>query len=358
MQYDDAAYMLQALELAGKGLGRTAPNPPVGAVIVKHGRVIGSGYHPAAGQPHAEIFALRDCEEGPRGATLYVTLEPCCHFGKTPPCTKAIIEAGVKRVVIGSLDPNPKVAGKGRQELMDAGIEVTVGVCEDKARRLIRWYTHWMVSKRPFVMVKAAMTLDGRIAAAGGDSKWISSEASRHRVHEWRNEFDAVLVGIGTVIKDDPLLTCRIQGGRDPLRVIIDPELAIPAQALCLGERCLVFTAVKPERRPDLTASGTRMVHLDAEAQGALDWNEILGRLGTLGLHSVMVEGGGGIYSSLLKTDLVDEIRIFLAPKLLGGGIPLIDWDEPRRIDQSIGLVVDGVEMISGDVLVTAHREG
>jgi len=160
------------------------------------------------------------------------------------------------------------------------------------------------------------------------------------------------------VIKDDPLLTCRIQGGRDPLRVIIDPELAIPAQALCLGERCLVFTAVKPERRPDLTASGTRMVHLDAEAQGALDWNEILGRLGTLGLHSVMVEGGGGIYSSLLKTDLVDEIRIFLAPKLLGGGIPLIDWDEPRRIDQSIGLVVDGVEMISGDVLVTAHREG
>ncbi|HQP30528.1 MAG TPA: bifunctional diaminohydroxyphosphoribosylaminopyrimidine deaminase/5-amino-6-(5-phosphoribosylamino)uracil reductase RibD, partial [Deltaproteobacteria bacterium] len=215
--------MLQALEQARKGLGRTAPNPPVGAVIVKAGRIIGEGFHPAAGQPHAEIFALKSCKEDPKGATLYVTLEPCRHFGKTPPCTRAIIAAGLRRVVIATRDPNPIMAGKGRQELVDAGIEVVSGVCEDEARDLIRWYTHWMMHKRPFVMVKAAVTLDGRIAAAGGDSKWISSEASRKKVHVWRNEFDAVLVGIGTVIKDDPLLTCRIEGGRDPLRVIIDP---------------------------------------------------------------------------------------------------------------------------------------
>jgi len=344
--------------LARQGLGRTAPNPPVGAVIVKDGRVVGSGFHPAAGQPHAEIFALKACKEDPRGATLYVTLEPCCHFGKTPPCTRAIIEAGMKRVVIATLDPNPVVAGKGRQELMDSGIEVCPGVGEDEAKKLIRWYTHWMHHKRPFVMVKAATTLDGRIAAAGGDSKWISSEASRLRVHTWRNEFDAVLVGIGTVLKDDPLLTCRIEGGRDPLRIIIDPELQIPAQALCLGERCLVLTAVKPEKRPDLAASGTKIVHLDAMAQGMLDWEAVLAHLGSLGLHSLMVEGGGGIYSSLLKTDLVDQVRIFLAPKLLGGGIPIIDWGKPQRIDQALGLVVQEVGMIGGDVLITAHREG
>lgn len=349
--------MQLALEQARIGLGRTAPNPPVGAVIVKDSRVIGMGFHPAAGQPHAEIFALKSCKEDPKGATLYVTLEPCCHYGKTPPCTKAIIEAGLKRVVIATLDPNPKVAGKGRQELMNAGIEVVSGVCEDEARDLIRWYTHWMTHRRPFVMVKAATTLDGRIAAAGGDSKWISSEDSRFRVHQWRNEFDAVLVGIGTVLKDDPLLTCRIEGGRDPIRVIIDPELQIPAQALCLGERCMVLCAVKPEKRPDLAASGTKIVHLDVKTQGTLDWTAVLDHLGSLGLHSLMVEGGGGIYSSLLQTDLVDELRIFLAPKLLGGGIPLIDWGKPQRIDQSLKLVFDKVEMTGGDVLITAHRE-
>jgi diaminohydroxyphosphoribosylaminopyrimidine deaminase/5-amino-6-(5-phosphoribosylamino)uracil reductase len=214
-----------------------------------------------------------------------------------------------------------------------------------------------MKYKRPFVLVKAAMTLDGKIAAAGGDSKWISSEASRQKVHEWRNEFDAVLVGIGTVLKDDPLLTCRIEGGRDPVRVVIDPELMMPAQALCLGERSVVFTAISSDKRPDLITGGTKVIHLDATAQGVLEWKAILDHLGKLGLHSVMVEGGGGIFSSLLKTDLVDELRIFLAPKLLGGGIPLIDWGKPRRIDQALALVVDEVEMISGDVLITAHRE-
>ena len=357
MYADDTTFMQRALALARQGLGRTAPNPPVGAVIVKNGRVIGSGFHPAAGQPHAEIFALRACVEDPRGADLYVTLEPCCHYGKTPPCTKAIIEAGLKRVVIATLDPNPVVAGKGRQELMASGIEVVSGVCEDEAQGLLRWYSHWTGNKRPFVMVKAATTLDGKIAAAGGDSKWISSEASRLKVHTWRNEFDAVLVGIGTVLKDDPLLTCRIEGGRDPLRVIIDQGLQIPAQALCLGERCLVFTAVKPDKRPDLAASGTRIVHLDEAAKGELDWAAILEHLGKLGLHALMVEGGGGVYSSLLKTNLVDELRIFLAPKLLGGGIPMIDWGKPQRIDQALGLILDQVEMIGGDVLITAHRE-
>lgn len=357
MYSDDATCMLRALELARRGLGRTAPNPPVGALVVKGARVIGEGFHPVAGQPHAEIVALKNCSDNPLGATLYVTLEPCCHYGKTPPCTRAIIEAGLKRVVIATLDPNPIVSGKGRQELLDSGIDVITGVCEGEAKKLIRWYTHWINHKRPFAMVKAATTLDGKIAAAGGDSKWISSEASRQKVHVWRNEFDAVLVGIGTVLKDDPLLTCRIEGGRDPVRVVIDPELMIPAQALCLGERCVVFTAIKADKRHDLIAGGTQVIHLDATAQGVLDWNAILGHLGKLGLHAVMVEGGGRVFSSFLKTDLVDELRIFLAPKLLGGGIPLIDWGKPQRIDQSLALVVDEVEMSGGDVLITAYRE-
>lgn len=358
MLVDDTTYMQQALLQAHRGLGRTAPNPPVGAVIVKEGRIIGEGFHPAAGSPHAEIFALNACTDDPRGAVMYVTLEPCCHFGKTPPCTKAIIEAGLKRVVIATLDPNPIVAGKGRQELLAAGIEVAAGICESEARDLIHWYDHWLTLKRPFVIVKAAMTLDGKIAAVGGDSKWISSEASRHKVHVWRNEVDAVLVGIGTVLKDDPLLTCRIEGGRDPLRIILDKDLQMPAHALCLGEKCLIFTARDPEHRPDLIKTGTRIVRLGLDGNADLPWTTILAHLGALGLHALMVEGGGGIYTSLLQTDLVDQIRIFLAPKLLGGGIPIVNWGSPERIDQARALIVQNVQMSEGDVLIEACREG
>ena len=276
MQADDCTYMHQALLMARKGLGRTAPNPPVGAVIVKGNRIIGAGYHPAAGQAHAEIYALKACTEVPRGATMYVTLEPCCHFGKTPPCTQAIIAAGITRVVIGVRDPNPVVAGKGMDALVSAGIEVAEGVCRPDSKELIRWYAHWISRRRPFVIVKAAMTLDARIATLSGDSKWISCEASRLKVHAWRNEVDAVLVGIGTVLKDDPQLTCRIVGGRDPVRIILDQDLLIPLHAKCLGGKCIVISGKELSERPDLTQGGTKVVHLGLDAAGALAWTDIL----------------------------------------------------------------------------------
>lgn len=357
-QKDDTTYMFQALELARKGLGRTSPNPPVGALIVKDGRVIGAGYHPRAGQPHAEVVAFQSCTEDPRGATLYVTLEPCCHFGKTPPCTDAIISAGIKRVVIGVSDPNPIVAGNGSRILREAGITVDTGICAVAAGEIIRWYTHWMTHRRPFVLVKAAMTLDGKIAAASGDSKWISSEESRHLVHIWRNEVDAVLVGIGTILKDDPLLTCRMEGGRDPYRIVLDRDYLIPAQAQCLGEKCLVITAVDPERRPEILRSGTRVHRLEVPEHGEFAWSGLLNYLGGLGWHAIMVEGGGGIYSSILKCGLADKLAFFLAPKLLGGGISLIDWGVPERMDQARPLYLESVRMIGGDVLVEASMEG
>lgn len=354
---DDAAYMGQALDLARKGLGRTAPNPPVGAVIVKNDRVIGTGYHPQAGQPHAEVYALQSCTEDPRGATLYVTLEPCCHFGKTPPCTDAVISSGIKRVVIGVSDPNPIVAGKGAMILREAGIMVDVGVCAEAAGELIHWYAHWMTHRRPYVLIKAAMTLDGRIAAASGDSQWISSDESRHLVHIWRNEVDALLVGIGTVLKDDPLLTCRIEGGRDPYRIVLDRDYLIPAQARCLSEKCLVITAADPETRPEILQRGARVHRLESLSQGEFSWTDILTCLGSIGWHAVMIEGGGGIYSSILKHGSVDKLALFLAPKLLGGGIPLIDWGAPERMDQAQPLHIDNVRMIGADVLLEASME-
>lgn len=355
---DDAAYMTQAIAQARQGLGRTAPNPPVGAVIVKDGRVIGAGYHSQAGQPHAEIMALRSCREDPRGGALYVTLEPCCHFGKTPPCTDAIIAAGITRVVIGVSDPNPVVAGKGIQCLQTAGIRVETGVKARENADLIRWYAHWMATRRPFVLLKAAMTLDGRIAAVGGDSQWISSEASRAQVHAWRNEVDAVLVGIGTVLADDPRLTCRMEGGRDPWRVILDRDYVIPEQAQCLGERCILITAADPETRPGILQGGTRVKRLGLDENGGFAWPQVLDYLGSLGLHAVMIEGGGGVYSGILKAGLVDRLRIFLAPKLLGGGMPLIDWGAPTKMAQAYPIRIDAVRMIGGDVLLEARGEG
>ncbi|HNY65774.1 MAG TPA: bifunctional diaminohydroxyphosphoribosylaminopyrimidine deaminase/5-amino-6-(5-phosphoribosylamino)uracil reductase RibD [Deltaproteobacteria bacterium] len=354
----DSAYMHRAVALARKGLGRTAPNPPVGAVVVKDGTVVGEGFHPRAGQPHAEVFALRAAGKQARGATLYVTLEPCSHFGRTPPCTKAVIEAGIARVVVGSVDPNPVVAGSGIRILREHGIKVRVGVAAKETDKLITWYGSWMERKRPFVIAKAAMTLDGRIATPAGDSKWISSEESRAYVHALRNHVDAILVGIGTVLADDPRLTCRLPGGRDPLRVIIDPGYRVPDTALCLGERSLIFTASDPAVRPEVLSSGSRVVRLGTDASGHFSWEEILDHLGALGLHSVLVEGGRSILSSLVQSRLADELLLFVAPKILGGGVPLVAFDAPDTIAMALPLVIQEARVIGGDVLITASLEG
>lgn len=353
----DTEFMAQAIALAKKGLGRTAPNPPVGAIIVKDGRVIGEGYHQKAGTPHAEIVALTSCTEDPKGATIYVTLEPCCHHGKTPPCTQAIQQAGIKRVVFGANDPNPVVSCKGMSELQGGGLEVVAGVCRQEAEDLILWYTHWMKTKRPFTIAKAAMTLDGRIATLDGDSKWISSEESRKRVHELRDQVDGILVGIGTVMKDDPLLTCRVQNGRDPLRIILDKHLNISNAAKCLGQRCMIITESDPKKRPEILESGSQVIQLVHDKPTESDWEKILDFLGEQGLHSVLIEGGSGIFSSFLKTDLLDALHLYIAPRLLGGGMPLIDWPAPKKIVEGKQMRFSRSEMIGGDIFIEANRE-
>lgn len=346
--------MNEAVALARQALGRTAPNPSVGAVVVKDSQVLGRGFHPAAGMPHAEVYALREAGEGARGADLYVTLEPCDHHGKTPPCTEAIINAGISRVVVGALDPNPLVAGRGIERLRAAGITVDTGVCGEACRDLILWYGTWMEKKRPYVILKAAITLDGRIASATGDSRWISSDESRALVHELRNRVDGVLVGSGTVLSDDPRLTCRTDGGRDPLRIILDPRLEIRRTARCLGRGAVVFTLLPEDARPGLKESGTRIVRMEPDASGRIPWADILGALGTMGLHAVMVEGGSGVYSSLLRSGLVDRVVVFIAPRILGGGVPIVDWGRPERIADGLGLVITRTGMVGGDILVEA----
>jgi len=350
----DKFYMRKALLLAEKGLGRTAPNPPVGAVVVKDGCIAGRGFHPKAGMPHAEIYALKDAGDKARGATIYVTLEPCSHYGKTPPCTKALIEAGIKRVVVGTVDPNPVVAGKGIEVLRSHGIEVDVGVEEEASLELIRWYSFWMRTRRPFVIAKAAMTLDGKIAAPGGDSRWISSEESRTLVHVLRNQADGILVGIGTVLSDDPELTCRIEGGRDPLRIILDRDFQIPQSARVLGQKCLVFTAGDPESRPEIASTGTAVVRLDPDGSGRFAWKDILEHLGSMGIHAVLVERGSSIHSGLMQSGRVNRILLFIAPKLLGGGIPLVSWDAPERIADACSLVITQVKTVGRDILIEA----
>lgn len=353
----DTRYMMRAVALARKGLGRTAPNPPVGAVVVRGSRIIGEGFHPRAGEPHAEVFALRQAGEAARGATLYVTLEPCSHYGRTPPCVDAILEAGIARVVVSCVDPNPVVAGRGIRALRRQGVKVEVGVARKQAAELIAWYRFWMEKKRPYLIIKAAMTLDGRIAAPSGDSKWISSEESRAFVHELRDRADGVLVGIGTVEKDDPLLTCRHPGGRDPYRIIIDPAYVIPPAARCLGERAIVFTAAEPQSRPEIIETGSRIVRLHADESGRFSWQDVLQELGSMGLHAVVAEGGSAILSSLIRSRMVDELLVFIAPKLLGGGVPLVAWDPPDTVAGAVPLVVTGARIIGGDVLVSAHLE-
>jgi diaminohydroxyphosphoribosylaminopyrimidine deaminase/5-amino-6-(5-phosphoribosylamino)uracil reductase len=346
----DIAFMSEAVVLARRAVGRTAPNPSVGAVVVQDGRIVGRGFHPRAGLPHAEVYALDEAGDKARGATLYVTLEPCNHQGRTPPCTEAVIRAGIARVVAGALDPNPLVAGRGFERLKAAGVQVDVGVLADECRDLIAWYAHWMEKKRPFVIMKAAITLDGRIAAATGDSAWISSEESRAYVHELRNRVDGVMVGIGTVAHDDPLLTCRMEGGRDPVRIILDPGLDTPPGARCLGEGTIVFTNGPEDARPDLTARGVKVVAVEQSSPGVLSWPLMLEYLGSAGLHSVMVEGGSGVYTSLLESGLVDRLLLFIAPMVLGGGIPLVDRGAPARVADALRVVIDRISLVGGDI--------
>lgn len=319
----DEAYMDLALKLAERGRGWASPNPMVGAVIVKEGRILGQGYHARCGDLHAERAALAACTEDPRGATLYVTLEPCCHHGRQPPCTEAILAAGIRRVVVGSGDPNPKVAGKGLAMLRAAGVEVREHVAEAACTRLNQVFFHYIRTGLPYVVLKYAMSLDGKIASYTGASQWITGEEARQHVHKLRGTYRAILVGVGTVLADDPLLTCRIEGGRDPLRVICDSRLRTPFTARVIQTAREVPTLLATcetdaERFARYEQYGVQVVSLPA-AEGRVSLLSLLRYLGKAQVDSVLVEGGGTLHWSMLAEGLVHKVVAYVASLLLGG---------------------------------------
>ena len=328
----DKEFMQVALDLARRGKGFTSPNPMVGAIVVKDGRIIGEGYHEAAGKPHAEVMAINNAGASARGASLYVTLEPCNHTGRTPPCTKKILAAGIRRVVTAMRDPNPDVKGGGLAVLADKGVEVTTGVCEASAARLNEAFIKYVRTKKPFVIVKCAATLDGRIATRTGDSKWVSGEASRSFVHGLRHAVDAIMVGVGTVNADNPSLTTRINGfkGKDPLRVILDTRLSISEDARVLNLDSLAATTIvtgpliSKDKKERLAQMGVRFLTVPLH-DGRIDLRRLTRALGEIGVTSVLVEGGGGLIGSVFRAGIVDKIHFFYAPKILGGddGVPI-----------------------------------
>ena len=320
------AFMQRALDLARRAKGRTSPNPLVGAVIVKDGKVIGEGYHQKAGAPHAEVHALNAAGEDAKGATLYTTLEPCCHWGRTPPCTEGLIRAGIAQVYVGEVDPNPSVAGKGVQQLQNAGINVHVGVLRQEAADLNEVHRKYIQTGRPFVILKTAMSLDGKIATASGESQWITSEASRQRGHEVRDAVDAILVGRGTVARDNPALTTRLQDrkGQDAIRIVLDSHGRTRPDARIFNteSEAGVIMAVTPEAP---TENVNTLERADAEviavpdAHNKVCFKSLMEILGKREITSVLIEGGSQINASALAAGIVDKVMCFIAPKLIGG---------------------------------------
>lgn len=320
---NDNAYMQLALQLAQKGCGYVSPNPMVGAVIVKNDRIIGSGYHERYGEAHAERNALSACTESPIGATMYVTLEPCCHHGKQPPCVNAIIEAGIRHVVIGSGDPNPLVAGKGIEILRNNGILVTEHVLEEKCRKLNDVFFHFIQTKRPYVVMKYAMTLDGKIATYTGASKWITGESARTHVHRQRHRYRAIMAGVGTILADDPLLTCRTGDGRNPIRIICDTRLCTPLDSQIVQTAKEVPTILatccqEQEKYSAYEKAGCRILSV-GEENGHVSLPMLMQRLGSEGIDSILLEGGSTLNWSALQSGIVQKVEAYIAPKLFGG---------------------------------------
>lgn len=327
----DRKYMLRAIELAQKGTGWTNPNPLVGAVIVKDGRIIGEGYHPRCGQLHAERNAIASLTESAQGATIYVTLEPCCHYGKTPPCTEAIIEQGIKEVVIGSRDPNPLVAGKGAKILREHGITVEEDFMRAECDALNPVFFHYIVTGKPYVVMKYAMTLDGKIATHTGASKWITGEIARNHVQKLRGRYAAIMAGIGTVLADDPMLNCRLEGAHQPLRVIVDSSLRIPEDSqLCRSAQqyptvvacACPLDGENKEKVKFLQQSGITVVSLPKQVEDTgmrVDLRALMGWLGKRKIDSVLVEGGGQIHEAALAEGIVNHVCAYIAPKVFGG---------------------------------------
>ncbi len=360
----DETYMNLALELARKASGRTSPNPLVGAVLVRQGRVLAEGFHRKAGTAHAEAVALRRAGPQARGATLYVTLEPCCHTEKrTPPCAQAVIRAGVKRVVVAMKDPNPKVSGRGLRMLKEAGVEVRSGVLAEEARLMNRWFIHYMKTGRPYVTLKVAQTVDGRIATASGESKWITGPSARRAGHRLRAESDAIMVGIGTVRADDPSLTCRISGGRNPVRIIVDGRLEIRPEARVLDTReaaTWIATCV-PEDHPAraaLEARGAEVIHVPGR-NGKLDLQSLMNTLGQRQITSLLLEGGSSLNAACLAAGVVQRAVFFIAPKILGGrnGLPSVGGPDPLKLEEAIPLKSTRLSRVGRDLVIEADLD-
>ena len=400
LMLQDKEYMSRAIELAKKGTGWVNPNPKVGAVIVKDGQIIGEGYHVECGQMHAERCAISSLRDSAEGATMYVTMEPCCHYGKTPPCTEAIIENEISRVIIGSRDPNPKVSGKGAQTLRDAGIEVVEDFMKDECDALNSIFFHYITTNIPYIRLKYAMTADGKIATKTGASRWVTGPEAIHKVHEMRHECMSIMVGVDTVIADDPMLNCRIENGRNPIRIICDSKLRIPGECQLVrtadeyDSETIVVCAVPgmplgevrfSEKAPfymddynenplakalgkkfgggeftkkaiKLNERGVRIFNFPGH-DGKVDLSLLMEYLGKLDIDSLLLEGGGNLNESALRAGIINEIRIFIAPKVFGGKakspIEGIGVDHPNM---AYKFSFDDVERIGSDLMITCKR--
>ena len=369
MENADQKFMRMALDLAARGRGRVSPNPMVGALVVKDGRVLGKGFNQAAGGPHAEVYALEEAKGETAGATLYVNLEPCCHFGRTPPCTTRLFAAGMSRVVVAMLDPYHSVGWVCVRELEDNGITVTTGVLAEEARRLNEVFFKYITTGRPFVSLKAAISLDGKIATRTGDARWISSAESRRRGHELRRAADAVVVGVQTVIKDDPLLNVRLSapqmgdGARQPLRLVLDTRARIPLTAKVIREnpeQTVVVTGSDPpaHKVAELKAAGVRVWTLPLR-KGRVSLPALLAKAGAEKLTALLVEGGGTVNAAFLEENLVDKVYLFLAPKIIGGATAPT-WVEGKGVDRvaMAGLWRNaGLTKIGDDLLLEYYPE-
>jgi len=370
--YPDQIYMKRALSLAARGKGKTNPNPMVGAVIVSQGHVVGEAYHHQAGKPHAEILALHRAGPRARGGVLYVTLEPCCHSHKrTPPCVPLLIQSGLTRVCVAMADPNPQVSGQGIHMLKRAGLQVSIGVLEDEAQQLNAVYRHWITTGRPFVILKGAMTLDGKIATRTGQSKWITGDQSRKDVHRVRSQVDAVMVGIGTVLADNPELSVRgskggtvARTGRQPVRVVLDSRLRIPLKSKILQwvheQPTIICTTLQasPKKIKTLRDQDVQVWVLP-QKKGRVSLKASLAQLGKEGMSSVLLEGGSALNASALHEGLVNQVRLYVAPLLMGGqdAKSLIGGVSPKTLEQAWQLVNPELKKIGQDWLLTANIE-
>lgn len=355
-------YMRRALELARLGLGRVHPNPMVGAVLVKDGRIIGEGYHQRCGGPHAEVNAIANATETVSGATMYVTLEPCSHHGKTPPCADLLIEKGIARAVVGCLDPNPLVAGRGIRKLQDAGVNVRTGVLEPDCLKLNEVFFHYILTKRPYVVMKTAMSLDGKIATAAGQSQWITGEAARADVQKLRAQYTGIMVGVETVLSDNPRLTCRLENCENPVRIIADSKLRIPLDAQVLDDQnenptVLATTDLSPpEKRLALEQLGAKVL-ICKQKDGKVDLADLMDRLGKSGIDSLLLEGGSTLNGAALEQKIVQKVISYIAPVLIGGATAKtpIGGHGIADLSKAPRLSIDLVERIGEDIKITAY---